>query len=194
MRCFIGACKPKTIVSILSTVTQALRAGLKIMTKFSSFLVFAFGIFVIVAIGVLSFKHKSSSSGRTPSDTNTELPQSDMSPLELGSRDQFMRELDKLFASGGLAAVRDFVEAELVPGRLVNYGKSGGAEARTYRLIDRELRRCDQGGATLLNKPPVLARASAMLRIDGNGRIESWQRLDARQPYSITVWWGDAGK
>jgi hypothetical protein len=118
-----------------------------------------------------------------------------MPPLELGSREQFMRDIDKIFATGGLAAVRDFLEAELVPGRVVIYGRTGTGETpRTYRLIDREMRRCDQGGATLLDKPPVLARVSAMLRIDDNGRIENWQRLESRQPFSITVWWNDVLK
>lgn len=106
-----------------------------------------------------------------------------------------MRELDKIYATGGLASVLEFVEAELVPGRVVIYGKAGSADAsQTNRLIDREMRRCDQGGATLLDQPPVLARASAKLRIDGKGRIESWQRLEARQPYTITVWWSDGPK
>lgn len=165
------------------------------MTKLSSFLVFSFGIFLIVAVAVLSFKKSTPQSPQTSGGPNVELPHNDMSPLELGTRDEFMRELDKLHATGGLASVRDFVEAELVPGRVVIYGKSGSADAtRTYRLIDREMRQCDQGGATLLDKPPVLARAAAMLRIDDKGRIESWQRLEARQPYTVTVWWSDAVK
>ncbi len=165
------------------------------MTKLSSFLVFAFGIFLIGAIMVMSFKQTSSPSGQSSGNSNTELPQSKMPPLELGSREQFMRDIDKIFATGGLAAVRDFLEAELAPGRLVIYGRTGGVDTpRTYRLIDREMRRCDQGGATLLDNPPILARASAMLRVDESGRIETWQRLESRQPYSITVWWSDAGK
>lgn len=165
------------------------------MTKFSSFLVFAFGIFLIGAIVVVSFKQSSSSSGQSSGDLKMELPQSNMQPLELGSRDHFMREIDKMFATSGLASVRDYVEAELVPGRVVIYGRSSGVDVpRTYRLIDREIRRCDQGGATLLDQPPVLARFSAMLRIDDSARIESWQRLDARTSYIITVWWSDAGK
>ncbi len=165
------------------------------MTKLSSFLVFAFGIFVIVAIVVMSFRQTTPSSGQSSGEAKTELPQSNMPPLELGSRDQFMRDVDKMIATGGLAAVRDFLEAELVPGRVVIYGRTAAGDTpRTYRLIDREMRRCDQGGATLLDKPPVLARASAMLRIDDNGRIENWQRLESRQPFSITVWWSDAVK
>ncbi len=165
-----------------------------LMTKLSSFLVFAFGIFVIVAVAVMSFKRTPSQSGQSSGEA-TELPQSNLPQLELGSREQFMKRIDNLFATGGLAAVRDYVEAELVPGRVIIYGRSGGVDApRTYRLIDREMRRCDQSGGTLLDKPPILARAVALLRIDDNGRIESWQRLESRQPYSITVWWSDGGK
>lgn len=165
-----------------------------LMTKLSSFLVFAFGIFVIVAVAVMSFKRTTSQSGEL-SGTAVDLPQSKLPPLELGSREQFTRQIDNLFATGGMAAVRDYVEAELAPGRVVIYGRPGGVDVpRTYRLIDREMRRCDPAGATLLDKPPILARAAAMLRIDDNGRIETWRRLQSRQPYSITVWWSEGGK
>lgn len=165
------------------------------MTKLSSFLVFAFGIFLIAAILIISFKRSTPSSSSASGNTEAVVPQSKLSPLKLGSGEQFMREMDKLFASGGMPAVRDFVETELVPGRLVIYGRADGAGApQTYRLIDREIRRCDRGGATLLDQPPVLARSSAMLRIEDNEGLETWQRLEARQPYSITVWWSAAEK
>ncbi len=165
------------------------------MTKLSSFLVFAFGIFLIVAIVVLSFKQSQPVSGRPSSTSKAELPQSDMLPLELGTPDQFIKELDKMFASGGLASVRDYVEAEMVPGRLLIYGKSvGGETPRTYRLIDRELRHCDRNGATILNKAPVLARSSAMMKVDDSVLIENWRRQDVSQPYSFTVWWSESGK
>ena len=118
-----------------------------------------------------------------------------MAPLELGTREQFQRQLDKLYANGGVKEVQKFVETEMKPGRLVHLGRPGGGDtSRTFRLIDREMRRCESGGATQLDKPPILPRASTMLRMGDGGAIETWQRLEARTPYSITVWWSAEGK
>jgi hypothetical protein len=108
--------------------------------------------------------------------------------LEVGSRDQFLGQLDQLYASGGLDAVHDYVQKEWVPGRVVRGTIFAALDVTSARIIDREVRRCDNQGSAMPNKAPVLARSSPELHIGREVRLETWTRLKEMQSFYLTVW------
>ena len=118
-------------------------------------------------------------------------------PIIVGARTQKRREedvkvssLDERFEKGGLAAVRDFVEKEFVPGRsIVMPSNVPGEPLPSFSLIDREIRRCNTDGAVVLDAPPVLARGMATMKLGNDSLIETWSRTSINDPYQLTVWW-----
>lgn len=117
------------------------------------------------------------------------IPKCDLAPLPLGTREQFLAQLDKFYAAGGLDAVRDYVEKEWVPGRLLK-GTVFAGEVSAGHIIDREVRRCDRQGALLLDKAPVLPRVTPDNRMGQQQvSLETWTRLDNQQPYELMLWY-----
>ena len=158
------------------------------MSKFSSFLVFAFGLVLIVITAITIVRREFFPEPPPPPEERIEIPQTDLAPLDLGTRDQFMAQLDQLFTSGGLDAVHDYVEKEWVPGRLLRGSVFSTADVANARIIDRELRRCDRQGAALMDKAPVLPRVSPDLHVGRKGHLETWTRIKELQSFYLTVW------
>jgi hypothetical protein len=164
------------------------------MTKFASFLVFALGLMLIGATIFMFVKKVNTPPRSMRANQELQLPACDLPPLELGTRDKFMEMLDSMSVTGGLGAVQKYVDKEFVPGRLITGGQSPGGGVRAHRLIDREIRQTDREGGALLDRPPVLARSSPMMRASDESQIESWPRLNSHPAYALTVWWIDVGR
>ncbi len=158
------------------------------MSKFSSFVVFAFGLALIAITLVTIVRTRFFPEPPPPPEERTVVPNSALAPLDVGTRDQFLTQLDQLYTAGGLDAVHDYVEKEWVPGRLVRGGIFSTADIVGARIIDREVRRCDHQGAALIDKAPVLPRVTPDLRVGRNGHLETWTRLQEVQPFYLTVW------
>jgi hypothetical protein len=159
------------------------------MTKFSSFLVYTFGIALIGFLVFTIVRSNFFPPPPPPVEERTLITKSELAPLEVGTRDQFSSQLDQLYAAGGLDAVRDYVAKEWVPGRLVHGSIFTVLDVTTARIIDREVRRCDQQGSAMPNKPPVLARSAPELHIGREARLETWTRLKEMQSFYLTVWY-----
>ena len=117
------------------------------------------------------------------------LPACTLPSLEIGTREQFGVRLSKLSATGGLEALKEFVEKELVPGRALMTSDSASDPMTERRVLDREVRRADSEGVTPMDKPPLVLRASSVLRAGGKVQIQKWERLDGAQPFVVTIWW-----
>lgn len=154
------------------------------MSKFSTFLVFVFGIFVMVAVTVMLAQKVFSPPQQAKREERIVLPQNDMPRLDIGGSDAMAKRLDKLFAEGGIDAVKQYVEAEFATGRKILLGPG----TAPVRIVDREIRRCDASGVALMDRPPVLPRKSATLRLDDTCTMETWTRAEPAQPYLINVW------
>lgn len=163
------------------------------MNKFTSFIVFAFSIVIMVVI-VFTMIRRASETKEEQAErlgiVKTELVRCDLPTLDLGNQEQFNASLDERFEKGGLAAVRDFVEKEFVPGRsIVMPSNVPGEPLPSFSLIDREIRRCNTDGAVVLDAPPVLARGMATMKLGNDSLIETWSRTSINDPYQLTVWW-----
>jgi hypothetical protein len=86
------------------------------MMKFSSFLTFVFGVLVMLAIGYI-FVEKSMNPNENNKFERTVLPESNLPALTIGSQEQFLAQLDRLYDAGGVQAVSSYIEKEFVPGR-----------------------------------------------------------------------------
>ena len=159
------------------------------MSKFATFLVFVFGIFVMIAIAVIFTQKNFFPAPAAPPEDQIVLPECTLPALELGIREQFGVRLSKLAVTGGLEAVKQFVEKEIVPGRALMAADSASAPLMERRVLDREMRHCDTEGVTPLDKPPLVPRASSVLRAGDKVKIQSWQRLEGSQPFVVTIWW-----
>ncbi|MFO0573236.1 MAG: hypothetical protein U1A78_04490 [Polyangia bacterium] len=62
-----------------------------------------------------------------------EPPKSNLPPLNLGTGDELQARLDGMYNQGGLAAVSQWVEKELQPGREITYS------GQSATLLDRSL-------------------------------------------------------
>ena len=161
------------------------------ITKFTSFVVFLFGILLLLVIAATFvadwLKVPVGSSGLK---VRTIPPPCTLAELNVGTGEQFMQMLDSLYERGGLDAVRDYVEKELVPGRLIVITSMPATDPPVeMMLIDREVRRCDLEGSVVLSVAPVLSRATAVPVMADDVKLTSWLRLQVKEPFVITTWW-----
>jgi hypothetical protein len=163
------------------------------MTKFSSFVVFAFGIVILVVIVftmVSRIAETRQEKAQRLGAVRTEVVPCDLPPLSLGTQDQFNQHLDKLFGTGGMSAIRDYVNKEFVPGRTFTIpATSVGDRPFTYILVDREIRRCSSEGVIMMDVPPPLPRLVANMKLGNDAQIEHWSREASHDPFRLTVWW-----
>lgn len=158
------------------------------MTKFSSFLVFLFGILLLLAVGFTIMQRFLSKPPKTAAEM-FDMPKSDLPDLPIPPNEEFYLNLDKLAESPNLDAVRDYVERELVPGRTIILAPSHKSESsRKLMIIDREVRRTNTQGVTLLDKAPIVPRSSTNLRVGPEVIMQTWPRPHASLPYYISVW------
>jgi hypothetical protein len=158
------------------------------MSKFSSFLVFSFGILLLV-VSIFKLGQGLLTQDRNVSEPEMVLPVSDLPPLHLGQTEAFHEQMDKLFANSGLDGVKAYVAQEFVPGRHIIISSSFVSEPdREYVLLDREMRRCNPDGGALMDKSPVVPRAAASLQINSKVAIHTWTRKEAPLPFYITAW------
>ena len=159
------------------------------MSKITTFLVLVFGVLVMIAVAVIFRQWNFLPAPLAPPEEKIVLPACTRPSLEIGSREQFGVRLSKIALTGGLDAVKGFVEKEIVPGRAL-IASDSASEPLTKRLVlDREVRSCDSEGVTPLDKPPLLLRASSVLRAGGRVQIQTWPRLEGPQPFVVTIWW-----
>jgi hypothetical protein len=159
------------------------------MSKFATFLVFVFGVFVMIAIAITFTQRNFFAPPPAPPEEKIVLPQCNRPSLEVGTREQFGQRLSRLAAKGGLDAVKEFVENEILPGRALLAADSASEPLTERRVLDREMRRCDSEGVAPLDKPPVVPRASNSLRVSDKVQIQTLQRLEGQQPFVVTIWW-----
>jgi hypothetical protein len=163
------------------------------MSKFSSFIVFAFSIVILVVIAVTMVRRAVETNVEKQERlgiVKTELVPCDLPALEIGTQEQFHQQLDRLFDAGGITAVRDFVTKEFVPGRGVSSPSNvPGEPPIVHLLVDREIRRCNDEGVIIMDMPPVLPRLATNMKLGNDALIHRWSRTSSHSPYHLTVWW-----
>ncbi len=159
------------------------------MSKFSSFVVFALGIGIIVVTLVTIVQKQFFPEPPPPPEEVIVIPKTDLPPLDLGTRDQFLAHIDQIFNAGGLGAIHDYVEKEWVPGRLLKGSVFSTADVSAGHIIDREVRRCDRQGSAMVDKAPVLSRVMPDLHVGRQGRLETWTKIESLQSFMLTVWY-----
>jgi hypothetical protein len=158
------------------------------MTKFSTFLVFLFGILLLLAVGFTIVQRFLPKPPKSAAEMLA-LPKSDLPDLTIPPNEEFHLYLDKLTESQTLDELRDYVEREFVPGRTLILAASHNSEQpRTLIIIDREVRRTNAQGVTLLDKAPLVPRSSPDLRVGDEVLLQTWSRPHISMPYSISVW------
>lgn len=158
------------------------------MTKFSSFLVFLFGILLLLAVSFTIVQRFLPKPPKTAAEL-FELPNSDLPDLPIPPNEEFYFQLDKLAESQNLDAVRDYVTREFVPGRTIILAATHkGESSRRLMIIDREVRRTNTQGVTLLDKAPIVPRSSSNLRVGPEVIMQTWTRPHVTLPYYISVW------
>ena len=159
------------------------------MSRFLSFLVFAFGGLLLLVVSLLFLRfYMSPSEDRAPERTIP--PKCYLPPINLGTSSQFDQQLDQMYESGGLDAIANHVKAEFVPGRHLLIPSNISTE-RTLEMIiiDREMRRCDTEGSAMKDLAPVTPRAKADANMEADVRLTTFQHVRIKEPYYITVWW-----
>ena len=163
------------------------------MTKFSNFLVFAFGGLLLIVAGVFLVSNLLERWAPRPvssGEATLELPECDLEPLRIEPGAQFHEHLDSIYAAtGGLGGVAGHAIKEFVPGRrliLIPLRKSD--PPRSFLIVDRELRRCDRNGTALLEEAPVVQRLSSNLRMGSDSVLLTWTRPMLREPFTLTAW------
>ena len=163
------------------------------MNKFSSFIVFAFGIVILAVIAMTMIRRVGETTQQKAERlrlVKTELVKCDMPTLEIGTQEQFHQKLDSLFDAGGVAAVRDYVSKEFVPGRAISFPSNvPGDPPFLHILVDREIRRCNEDGVIIMDMPPVLSRSASNMKLGNDALIQRWSRTASHDPYNLTVWW-----
>lgn len=158
------------------------------MTKFSTFIVFLFGILLLLAVGFTLMQRFLPKPPKTAAEM-VELPKSDLPDLTIPTNEEFYLYLDKLAETDNLEAIRGYVEKELVPGRTLILASSHKSESsRRLTLIDREVRRTNSQGVTLMDKAPIVPRSSSNLRVGPEVIMHTWVRPHGSMPYYINVW------
>lgn len=158
------------------------------MTKFSSFLVFLFGILLLLAVGFTIVQRFLPAPPKSAAELIA-LPKTDLPDLTIPPNEEYYLYLDKLTDAQTLDALRDYVEREFVPGRTLVLAPSHKSEsARRLKIIDREVRRTNAQGVTLIDKAPVVPRSSPDLRVGDEVILQTWSRPHMSLPYYISVW------
>lgn len=160
------------------------------ITKFTSAVVFTFGILLLLVIAASFVMQWTAAPVENGPKARTIPPKCDMPALNVGTVEQFAQRLDSIFNTGGIDAVREYVEKEFVPGRTIIITSAlAGNTPSEMALIDRELRRCDTEGAALLGVAPVLQRATATASMNDDVQLSHQSRLQLREPFYLTTWW-----
>ncbi len=159
------------------------------MSRFLSFLVFAFGGLLLLVVGLLFLQFFISPSGDRGGE-HTVPPKSDLPAINLGTVAQFDQELDQMYDSGGLQAIASHVKAEFQPGRHLLIPSNITTE-RTQEMIiiDREMRRCDTDGSAMTDLPPIVPRAKTDAKMEADVRLSTFLHVHVKEPYYITIWW-----
>jgi hypothetical protein len=160
------------------------------ITKFTSFIVFLFGILLLLVIAasfIMRWIEPSSSGGPK---ARTVPPACDLPALNVGTKEEFAQKLDSLFDKDGVDGVREFVEKEFIAGRLLIIAPTVSGELPAEMvIIDREVRLCDENGAEQMSVGPVVPRASGTPLMGDDVRLSSWSRVHLSKPLKITTWW-----
>jgi len=157
------------------------------MSKFISFLVFLFGIaLLVVTLFTIGQRFFEPAQEETPKVTR---PASDLPTLQLGTLEEFNAKLDGLYNEQRLDAVSDYIAKEFVPGRTIILSANSVDEPnKEWLILDREVRQSLRDGGVLMEKAPVLARANATLQVDDDVQLKTWSRLGGIQPFTVTIW------
>lgn len=86
-----------------------------------------------LALGTTACNKDKATDSKEPSMATQEPPKSNLPPLNLGTGDELQARLDGMYNQGGLAAVSQWVEKELQPGREITYS------GQSATLLDRSL-------------------------------------------------------
>ena len=159
------------------------------MSRFLSFLVFAFGGLLLLVVGLLFVQFYFNPSGDRNSE-RTVPPKSDLPAINLGTSAVFDQQLDQIYESGGLEAIANHVKTEFVPGRHLLIPSNISTE-RTLEMIiiDREMRRCDADGSAMKDLAPVVPRANVDAKMEADVKLSTFNHVRIKEPYYITVWW-----
>lgn len=157
------------------------------MSKFISFLVFLFGItLLVVTLFTMGQRFLAPEPEAAPKVTR---PMSNLPALQLGTLEQFHAKLDGLYNEQRLDGVRDYIAKEFVPGRTIILSANSVDESdKAWLILDREVRQSLRDGGVLMEKAPVLTRANATLQVDDDVQLKTWPRLGGLQPFTVTVW------
>lgn len=158
------------------------------MSRFLSFLVFAFGGLLLLVVGLLFLQFFLSPSN--DKGEHTVPPKSDLPAINLGTTAQFDQELDQMYESGGLQAIAGHVKAEFQPGRHLLIPSNISTE-RTQEMIiiDREMRRCNVEGSAMKDLAPIVPRAKTDAKMEADVRLSTFLHVHIKEPYYITIWW-----
>jgi hypothetical protein len=157
------------------------------MSKFTSFLVFSFGLFLIgVVMMVVARKHFFADT--KPAEPKMTLPACDLPPLETASREEFEKNLDLMFESGGIEAIKRYAEKEFVLGRVVHVDWPQPDGVGETRVVDREIRPCDLNGTAELQKPPILPRLVVAQTMGDGVFLATWTRVDVKKQFVLNLW------
>lgn len=158
------------------------------MTKFSRLLVYLFGIGLIVGM-IISIIMRYIPEKEVAVIEPLVLPQSNMEPLEVPSQDAYLQQLVQMYRDEGMEAVRNHIEEGYIPGRTLVIKSNHASEPdRAYILLDREVRRVDQQGVSLLDRDPIVARATNDLKVDESVIMLTWLQRRTIEPFSIVTW------
>lgn len=158
------------------------------MSKFTSFVVFSFGLFLIGAVSVLVVQKHFFPPPLKPVEEQMRLPPTDLPPLEMEVSEEFEKSLDQMFESGGIEAVKQFVQKQFVPGRVVRVDLPQAGPTGEVQLVDREIRPCDLNGAVMLEKPPLLPRLMVAQNMGEGVFLATWSRVDTRKQFVFNAW------
>ena len=164
------------------------------MSRFTSFIVFTFGLFLIGAVSWLVIQKYAFPPPAKPAEEQIKLPECSLATLETGTREDFERTLDELFESGGMDSVKAFVEKEFVPGRMVHVDWPQAGGSGMPLLVDREIRKCNLDGVVLIEPPPILPRLMMAQIMGEEVFVATWQRVDPKRQFVVKAWFLRAKK
>lgn len=157
------------------------------MSKLSSYLVFLFGL-GLMGLLIFTVAQRFLQREKAPEVRLHEMPVSGKPALELTTYEGFVEKVGKLYKQNGMEEIKAFVEKEFVPGRKLLFKSLHASEPdRAKIVLDREMRRCDQQGVTLMELAPVVPRGGGV-KIDGKVELVTWQHTRIREPVTIVTW------
>src|SRR6218665_2207125 len=119
------------------------------MTKFSSFIVFLFGLALIA--GMIFMIAQRFIPKEEVVVEQLVLPKNDMPALELPSHEAYLEQLVQMYRDGHLEAIREHVVNDFMLGRtLVIKSNHPSEQDRIFVMLDRDVRRCDQQGVAMM--------------------------------------------